>query len=157
MYLGKPLPNDERSNGNKAAVTRCEFLALPNISKQDIVSERYQLWRKVANHLLCSSLRLRFRHVLSPSSEVLGECPSARSPQGHVRVGEDGAAPRGTARPTAQRRATSGHPGCWPYSSSVTRSPHSLSGPVAGASQIARCVMKWYLAAPCQCHSPGGV
>src|SRR2546428_11630856 len=66
MYLGKPLPNDERSNGNKAAVTRCEFLALPHISKQDIVSERYQLGRKVANHLLCSSLRLRFRHVLSP-------------------------------------------------------------------------------------------
>src|SRR2546430_10163427 len=50
--------NDERSNGNQAAVTRCEFLALPHISKQDIVSERDQLGRKVANHLLCSSLRL---------------------------------------------------------------------------------------------------
>ena len=45
------------------------------------------------------------------------------------------------------------------YSSSVTRSPHSLSGWVsgAGASHIARWDMKWSGAAPCQCHSPGGV
>ena len=43
------------------------------------------------------------------------------------------------------------------YSASVTWPPHSLSGPLAGASQMARWVMKWSGAAPCQCHSPGAV
>src|SRR5664280_634546 len=43
------------------------------------------------------------------------------------------------------------------YSASLTSSPHSLSGPSAGASQRARCGMNRSGAAPCQCHSPGGV
>src|SRR3954470_8162099 len=49
--------------------------------------------------------------------------------------------------------------GAWPYSASVTRSPHSVSGPScpsARPSQMARWVMKRSGVAPCQCHSPGG-
>jgi hypothetical protein len=45
------------------------------------------------------------------------------------------------------------------YCSSVTCSPHSVSGPSwpsARPSQIARWVMNCFGAAPCQCHSPGG-
>ena len=46
------------------------------------------------------------------------------------------------------------------YSSSVRWSPHSVAGPCwpsARSSDMARCVMKWPGAAPCQCHSQGGV
>ena len=35
--------------------------------------------------------------------------------------------------------------------------PRGLAAASAGASYIVRWVMKWSGAAPCQCHSPGGV
>ena len=46
------------------------------------------------------------------------------------------------------------------YSTSETCSPHVVSGTSWSServSHIARWVMKWLGAAPCQCHSPGGV
>src|SRR5262249_57584306 len=78
---------------------------------------------------------------------------------GEGREGEGGGGlGGGGARNGAGRGRVRHHAGrVAPYSLSVTSSPHWVSAPSSGASQMARWVMKCSGAAPCQCHSPGGV
>ena len=65
------------------------------------------------------------------------------------------ACPGGAPAGLFERALRSRRQGFLPYSSSDTCSPHSISRPDRGASQIARCVMKWFFVAPCQCQTPG--
>src|SRR4051794_7062086 len=128
-------PGDQRRDRDEAAVAWGQLGALPHVAEQDVVGERDQLGREVAQHLR----RGRLLWVLWHGGASLGGCcrrprTASRPPAGSQRVGR-------------------------PYSASVTCSPHSVSGPSspsARPSQMARWVMKWSGVAPCQCHSPGG-
>src|SRR5918995_2757689 len=53
--------------------------------------------------------------------------------------------------PRGLSAAAGRHPGCWPYSSSVTYSPQVALLPSSSTSTIARWVIKRSGAAPCQC------
>src|SRR4029079_7634952 len=66
------VERDESGDGDQAAVALGQAGPFPDVAEQHVVRQLHELWREVADHLLCWAGLVR--HVAGPSDRLC--CPS---------------------------------------------------------------------------------